>query len=252
MGITGGTAEPSGVVVRHQRRDSYVPTVPSEFFIVPLLRHWIETHLREFTRPGGRMLDVGCGEQPFRELISTLEMTYEGLDLQQNAAGTVDIIASIERPLRISHPAIGEYDLVLCSEVLEHVADWGPAFANLAELTAPGGTLLVTCPHIYPPHEEPTDFWRPTPNALRYFAERNGLMVIAVSTAGAGWGTLGTVLAGTFSAPATRALFDRGLSRITNKFLGVMRAISRSRRFRKKLLVTTSMPLVTLGIFQKA
>lgn len=252
-GMSGKTASAGtgGDAALHERRASYVPVGPSETFIVPLLRDWIETQLHAFSRPDGRMLDVGCGEQPFRELVNTLNMTYESLDIEQNASRTVQIIASLNHPIRVSYPGIPRYDLVLCSEVLEHVADWGAAFANLAELMQPDGTLLVTCPHVYPPHEEPADFWRPTPNALRRFAVENGLTVIAITSAGGGWGTLGTVVAGAFATPTTHGLSDRVLSRMTNHFLSAMLRLSRSRHFRDRVHVTGDIPLVTLGIFRK-
>jgi len=40
----------------------------------------------------------------------------------------------------------GEFDLVLCNHVLEHVADDAAAVAELARVTAPGGSALITVP----------------------------------------------------------------------------------------------------------
>ena len=92
---------------------------------------------------------------------------------------------------------------MLCTEVLEHVADWAAAFANLSRLTAPGGKVLVTCPHFYPLHEEPYDFWRPTPHALRHFAEAAGFRVVALEKVGDAWDVLGTLLGASYVVPGT-------------------------------------------------
>ena len=88
---------------------------------------------------------------------------YTGADVQQNKAATVDFVAAIDQPLPPQLAGAGPFDFIVCTEVLEHVADWEMAFRNLRSLLAPGGRLLITCPHFYPLHETPHDYWRPTP-----------------------------------------------------------------------------------------
>ena len=102
----------------------------------------------------------------------------------------------IDRPAPPELTARGPFPFVLCTEVLEHVADWDVAFRNFHALLAPGGRMLITCPAVYPLHEEPHDFWRPTRYALRYYADRVGLRVVEQQAAGSGWDVLGTVLGG--------------------------------------------------------
>jgi hypothetical protein len=52
---------------------------------------------------------------------------------------------------------IATFDLVLCTSVLEHVADVQAAAATLRRLTTAGGYLLITVPRTYPPHRSPID-----------------------------------------------------------------------------------------------
>jgi len=47
----------------------------------------------------------------------------------------------------------GAYDLILCTEVIEHIADSRAAIAGMARLLTPGGTLLLTTPQRYSPLE---------------------------------------------------------------------------------------------------
>ena len=103
-------------------------------------------------------------------------------------------VAPIDGTLPVDLLAEGPFAFVLCTEVLEHVADWHAAFDNFAKLTAPGGKVLLTCPHIYPLHEEPFDFWRPTPHAIRHYAERAGFRVVSLDELGDAWDVLGTAL----------------------------------------------------------
>ena len=60
-----------------------------------------------------------------------------------------------------------KFDLVLCTNVLEHVFDIEPAIKNLNYLLEEKGHLVVSVPFIYPLHDEPNDFWRFTEHALK-------------------------------------------------------------------------------------
>jgi SAM-dependent methyltransferase len=182
-----------------ERRASYEPQWDQERFIVPLLRSAIERSLEEHAKPigpHGKALDVGCGRQPFRGTLESYGFTYVGMDAQA-ADGAAVHIAAIDAPLPPSLLAEGPFAFLLCTEVLEHVADWSKAFENLARLTVPGGKVLLTCPHVYPLHEEPFDFWRPTPHAIRHFASRAGFRVVSIEQLGDAWDVLGTVLGAT-------------------------------------------------------
>lgn len=180
----------------HERR-TYVPAYAHEQFIVPLLSRRIERALREIAASiafPATVLDAGCGESPMRAELIDLGFEYRAMDFQQNSAGTVDYVCSIESPLP-DILAKQRFDLIVCTEVLEHVADWHAAFANFRELLAPAGSLLITVPHSFPLHEEPFDFWRPTLHAIRHFAALYGLEVSVAEKLGNGWDMMGTTLA---------------------------------------------------------
>jgi SAM-dependent methyltransferase len=179
------------------RRTKYTPGRRLDRWIVPLLAEAIATRI-ERCRPSQantqRCLDVGCGGQPLRAQLTQAGFVYSSLDVQQNAAGTVDHMGVIDGALPTSL-AGQQFDFIVCTEVLEHVADWSGAFKNLATLLKSGGRLLITCPHIWVPHEEPYDFFRPTSWALAHHAERVGLRALEIERLGDGYDVLGTVLA---------------------------------------------------------
>ena len=66
-------------------------------------------------------------------------------------------------------PALGQFDLVLCMSVIEHIGRPWIAAPNIAGLVAPGGHLYVAMPWFYPTHEGPDfgDHWRARPSGLR-------------------------------------------------------------------------------------
>ena len=193
-------------------RATYRPIARQEEFIVPLVGGLIEQGLAMHAvhaPPGAEAIDVGCGRQPFRGRLEQLGYRYTGMDAAQNADGIVDVIAAIDAPLPTELASRQPFHFVLCTEVMEHVADWAQAFRNLSQLARPGGKILLTCPQFYPLHEEPYDFWRPTPYAIRTYAERSGLRVLEQKAAGDAWDVMGTLFACCAAVPAGRGPVDR-------------------------------------------
>lgn len=143
------------------------------------------------------VLDVGAGECPLKSDLESRGYRYRSLDITQNASGTIDYVAALDQILPEDLLAEPAFDLVVCTEVLEHVANWNSAFGNLNRLLRTNGYCLVTAPFFYMLHEEPFDFWRPTNHALNAFAVKFGFEVVLENRLGDGWDTLGTLLCST-------------------------------------------------------
>jgi SAM-dependent methyltransferase len=164
-----------------QRRRAYSASIfRGDYFILKHLTRFLHDRLPREVRAGDVVVDVGCGEQPLRGLVQALGARYVGTDVTQNAQGTVDHVCSITR-LALEDASA---DVVICTEVLEHVSETACAFDELARVLAPGGRIVVTVPFAYPLHEEPYDFVRLTPYQIRACATACGLEVAEVQTAG--------------------------------------------------------------------
>jgi SAM-dependent methyltransferase len=190
----------------------YEPMLDVEQFIVPLLKEHINRFLSVEGRPlkdNSRVLDAGCGGQPFRENLETLGYNYISTDVNQNPDQSVDVLCKMDGDISDKLLELGSFDLIFCTEVMEHVADWDKAFSNFSHLLNLEGKLFITCPHFYPLHEVPYDFWRPTPYALQYFANKHGLTVLRQENAGDAWDIIGTILGSLYSAPASNSFQDR-------------------------------------------
>ncbi len=115
----------------------------------------------------GAILDVGCGESPYRHLISAAG-SYTGVDIDQAASfgmrARPDIVAfdGINLPFPDQH-----FDHVLCTEVLEHAADPAALVRDIHRVLKPSGTLIVTVPFSARVHHAPYDFQRFTQYGLQ-------------------------------------------------------------------------------------
>lgn len=174
-----------------QRRHSYRSFIHKpDFFIVNHIYHFINRSLQELIAPPSLVLDIGCGEQPWKYVVEAEGGSYTGVDVVQNSKKSVDLLADITKlPVRAN-----TFDIVICSEVLEHIADTADAFMEITRITKPGGYIILTTPFGYPLHEEPFDFVRLTPYNISLQAKRNSLEVIKLKTTGNEIEVIATIL----------------------------------------------------------
>jgi Methylase involved in ubiquinone/menaquinone biosynthesis len=102
----------------------------------------------------GRVLDLGCGSQPYRPMLA-LASHYVGADLEQREG--VDVLLTPGAPLPFAETS---FDAIICTQVLEHVEDLGQVLAELARVLRPGGQLIVSVPCIFQVHGAPHDYRR--------------------------------------------------------------------------------------------
>lgn len=131
-------------------------------------RQWIDLQLltcTRFLRPrlaqmSGAVLDVGCGEMPFRDYLPK-ETRYVGLDVAEAVSFGMrdhpDIV--MFDGVKIPFPD-NSWDGILCTEVLEHTLQPDALMAEMLRVLRPGGTLLVTVPFAARVHHAPHDYQR--------------------------------------------------------------------------------------------
>lgn len=108
----------------------------------------------------GAVLDVGCGEMPFRGLLPP-DSVYTGLDVPQADDFGMQPHSDIVSFDGIKIPFGDEsFDHVICTEVLEHAADPVALIAEMHRVLRRGGSLVVTVPFSARVHHAPYDFHR--------------------------------------------------------------------------------------------
>lgn len=110
-----------------------------------------------------KILDFGCGGSPYRSLFPNA--VYHRADI----AGTADIDFVIPTDDEsVSLPiADNSYDLVLSSQVLEHVPSPAAYLAECRRLLRHDGRLVLTTHGMFEDHGCPHDYFRWTDSGLR-------------------------------------------------------------------------------------
>ncbi len=123
---------------------------------------------------GGLLLDIGCGNRPYAFLFTTATQ-YVGIDLpaQDMTQRESDVWASgLQLPF-----ASERFDIVLCTQVLEHVPQPWRLIQEAFRVLKAGGGFILTAPQTWGLHEEPRDYYRFTRYGLQYLLESAGFEV---------------------------------------------------------------------------
>ncbi len=138
----------------------------------------------ELAGASGTVLDVGCGAQVYRPLLPP-QVVYRGIDTRDAADRfgykVPDTYYFEGDDWQVADASI---DLVLCTEVLEHIEAPLPFLSKIGRCLRPGGKLLLTVPFAARWHFIPYDYWRYTPSSLRMLLVDAGFSDIRVTARG--------------------------------------------------------------------
>lgn len=113
---------------------------------------------------GALVLDVGAGDAPYRSLFD--RVVYESIDfckVDKPYAAPTYVGDATSIPVHD-----GRYDLVLMTQVMEHLPEPLKVLREIHRVMKPRATLWVSCPLFYQEHEQPYDFYRYTQFGLRH------------------------------------------------------------------------------------
>ena len=118
--------------------------------INPLRLEWINAKV---PLAGKRVIDIGCGGGILAESMARKGADVTGIDLSEKALKVADL-HSLESGVNVRYKLIaaeamaaeeaGQYDVVTCMEMLEHVPDPAAIVQACAALVKPGGHVFMS------------------------------------------------------------------------------------------------------------
>jgi SAM-dependent methyltransferase len=128
-----------------------------EWLTKKLTRKRLDAFLKEH-QTKKRALDLGSSYSPYAAYFPNRTTC----DIQPGEG--VDVVADAHNlPFRD-----GEFDTILCSEVLEHLHTPATAIGEMRRVLKQNGTLILTTRFLVPVHEAPIDHFRYTEYGLRH------------------------------------------------------------------------------------
>lgn len=134
----------------------------------------------------GTILDVGCGDMPYKSLLKELNpqvKDYIGMDIKYEFATLIPDVYWDGGKIPFKDDSI---DTVILTEVLEHCPNPEVVLSEIHRVLKPNGCLFLTVPFLWMLHEVPHDEYRYTPFALNRHLNNSGFNNVKLESLG-GW-----------------------------------------------------------------
>lgn len=160
-----------------------------------ICRRGLFVGIKEFARSLSNdvhILDVGCGNKPYRNEFKTAH--YTGIDIA--GGGHADEEKQVDRYYdgkTIPYPD-ASFGALICTQVLEHADAPEELIIEFHRVLHAEGKLLITMPFIYPEHEQPHDYRRYTRFELMRILKKSGFRDIHIIPSSGAFATIAQLL----------------------------------------------------------
>ncbi len=113
----------------------------------------------------GRVLDVGCGEQGWKEEILKYAVEYESMDNNPNLVDKVNYFVDVQAEWVYM---VNLCNTIFCLDLFEHLSEEPKkTFTRFYKSLIDNGCLIFSIPFLARIHNEPEDYFRFTEYAIR-------------------------------------------------------------------------------------
>jgi len=127
----------------------------------------------------GTVLDLGCGEKPFKKEIQKLSESYFGVDWPSSVhnKNEIDIYSNISKALPFKSNSV---DTIVSFQVMEHLPEPFVFLKECRRILCKNGKIILTTPFMWGVHESPHDYYRYTQYGLKYLLVQSGFRNINI------------------------------------------------------------------------
>jgi len=121
---------------------------------------------KELPKFEGMVLDIGCGQSPYKHLLNKTKTVYKGIDVAEATSfgyHNEDITIFDGEIIPFSDDT---FDALICTEVFEHVYNFQKLADEMYRVCKKDAKAIVTIPFSARYHYIPYDYFRYTPSAL--------------------------------------------------------------------------------------
>ena len=132
------------------------------------------------------LLDAGAGKCPYKYIFK--DSIYQSTDMP---GGFYDQPHDFECELHNMPKDDNSYDVVILTQVLEHVPDPEATLAEILRVLKPNGKLLLSVPLNGPLHGEPWHYFQFTHYGLDQLAKKTGFQISEIEKVGGAFWLIG-------------------------------------------------------------
>lgn len=129
-----------------------------EFLTAKITRKKLDDFIYKYRDADKLVLDLGCGDASYKGIFPNR------IGFDHRPGPNVDVVGDAHQ-LPFENE---KFDLILCTELLEHLHSPEIAIKEIRRVLKPGGLLLLTTRFVFPLHDVPNDFYRYTKYGLQH------------------------------------------------------------------------------------
>jgi SAM-dependent methyltransferase len=164
-------------IIAYAYKQQYKPGIIG-LFINPFYyaRTNLYHHVRKYSHYiRGRVLDIGCGNKPYEDIIHCEEYVGLEIDTEQNRSSKKADFFYDGGTFPFKDI---DFDSIIISQVLEHIFEPEFFLSEVRRVLKPCGTLLLTVPFVWDEHDQPLDYARYSSFGIKYLLEKHGFSIL--------------------------------------------------------------------------
>ena len=149
---------------------------PNNFLVNIIFENYFSELASKYIK--GKMIDIGCGIKPYKEMLSHLVTEHIGVDheITVHDQSNIDLFGTAYN----IPTADNSFDSAICTAVLEHLEEPEQAIRECFRVLKKDGYAVYSVPFIWHLHEQPRDFFRYSKFGLKHLFEKAGFQIIDI------------------------------------------------------------------------